>query len=272
MQQAFPRLAQVVNGWQMNIDTMGVYGNFYVKRAIITMIGLGANSAEDAIYPILLVDADGKPLAGDNDYVLHFGKTELPPVHAFWSLTMYDAEGFQAANSLNRFAIGDRDPLQYNTDGSVDLYLQHKSPGHQQGGQLAARAAGPAWRHNAALLPDSPRVQRHLGTTGNTANLARALRPGSNARTQSRSARTPIQLAATRSAITPAQQPLHAIRADLTRAIGQRPPVLPLQARDQPRYVLPHPGTRLSSGEPACDPLHAPRPARPLRHPPPPTR
>ena len=128
MQQAFPRLAKVVNGWQMNIDTMGVYGNFYVKRAVVAMVGLGANSAEDAVYPILLADADGRPLAGDNDYVLHFGKTELPPVHAFWSVTMYDAEGFQAANSLNRFAIGDRDPLQYNTDGSLDLYLQHKPP------------------------------------------------------------------------------------------------------------------------------------------------
>ena len=50
-------------------------------------------------------------------------------MHAFWSVTMYDAEGFQAANSLNRFAIDDRDPLEYNADGSLDLYLQHQSPG-----------------------------------------------------------------------------------------------------------------------------------------------
>jgi hypothetical protein len=78
MQQALPRLAKVVNGWQMNIDTMGVYGNFYVKRAIITMIGLGANSAEDAVYPILMADADGRPLTGDNDYVLHFDRDGLP--------------------------------------------------------------------------------------------------------------------------------------------------------------------------------------------------
>ena len=129
MQQAFPRIAKVVNGWQMNIDTMGVYGNFYVKRAIVTMVGLGANSAEDAVYPILMADADGRPLNGNNDYVLHFDQDGLPPVHAFWSVTMYDAEGFQAANSLNRFAIGDRDPLQYNADGSLDLYIQHTSPG-----------------------------------------------------------------------------------------------------------------------------------------------
>src|SRR5215467_13229895 len=53
----------------------------------------------------------------------------MPPVGAFWSLTMYDAEGFQVANSLNRFAIGDRDALKFNNDGSLDLYIQNESPG-----------------------------------------------------------------------------------------------------------------------------------------------
>ena len=55
--------------------------------------------------------------------------------------------------------------------------------------------------------------------------------------------------------IRAAQQPLHPIRADLARMLGQRPPVLPLQARDQPAQVFPHPGPRLGSPEPACDPL-----------------
>ncbi len=143
MQQAFPRLAKVVNGWQMNIDTIGVYGNFYVKRAVVAMVGLGANSPEDAVYPVLLADADGNPLAGDNDYVLHFDKAGLPPVDAFWSVTMYDAEGFQAANSLNRFAIGDRDPLQYNADGSLDLYIQHTSPGTDREANWLPAPKGP---------------------------------------------------------------------------------------------------------------------------------
>ena len=127
--KALPGLANVVNGWQMNIDTMGVYGNFYVKRAIVTMIGLGANAAEDAIYPVLQADADGQPIRGDSDYVLHFDADQLPPVHAFWSVTMYDGRGFQVANPINRFAIGDRDELTYNPDGSLDLFLQHGSPG-----------------------------------------------------------------------------------------------------------------------------------------------
>jgi hypothetical protein len=65
----------------------------------------------------------------ENKYVLHFSKDELPPVDAFWSLTMYDAEGFQVANSINRFAIGDRDPLSFNGDGSLDLYIQNDNPG-----------------------------------------------------------------------------------------------------------------------------------------------
>ncbi len=132
MQEKLPTLARVVNGWQMNTDTMGVYGNYYLKRAIVAMVGLGANQPQDAIYPLCLADADGKPLEGSNRYVLHFTKDELPPVEAFWSITMYDAEGFQVMNKLNRFAIGDRDDLQYNADGSLDIYIQPDSPGGDQ--------------------------------------------------------------------------------------------------------------------------------------------
>jgi hypothetical protein len=129
MVEKLPTLARVVNGWQMNTDTMGVYGNYYLKRAIVAMVGLGANQPQDAIYPLNVVDADGQPMDGAHSYVLHFEKDELPPVEAFWSITMYDAEGFQVANPLERFAIGDRDDLTYNADGSLDIYMQHESPG-----------------------------------------------------------------------------------------------------------------------------------------------
>jgi hypothetical protein len=132
MRTTLPHLARVTNGWQMNTDSIGVYGNFYLKRAIVAMAGLGANPPEDAVYPLCLADADGRPLEGEHDYVLHFERDELPPVDAFWSVTMYDAEGFQVANPLDRFAIGDRDDLTYNADGSLDLYLQHESPGPER--------------------------------------------------------------------------------------------------------------------------------------------
>ena len=129
MHAKLPTLARVVNGWQMNTDTVGVYGDYYLKRAIVAQVGLGINQPEDAIYPLIIADADGKPPTGDNNYVLHFSKNELPPVDAFWSLTMYDTEGFPVANPANRFAVGDRDVLNYNADGSLDLYIQHDNPG-----------------------------------------------------------------------------------------------------------------------------------------------
>ena len=74
MEWKVPTLARVANGWSMNTDTMGVYGNYYLKRAIVTQLGLGANLPEDAIYPLNLADDTGKPLDGANNYTLHFDK------------------------------------------------------------------------------------------------------------------------------------------------------------------------------------------------------
>ncbi len=121
--------ATQINGWGMNTDSVGVYGNFYFKRAIVSMVGLGANQPEDAIYPLNFADAEGKPLSGEHNYVLHFGKEDLPPVNAFWSVTMYDQAGFPIANSIDRFAISSWMPLKKNSDGSLDLYLQQANPG-----------------------------------------------------------------------------------------------------------------------------------------------
>jgi hypothetical protein len=129
MKWKLPTLARVVNGWSMNTDTMGVYGNYYLKRAIVTQLGLGANLPEDAVYPLNLADETGKPLDGANKYTLHFDKGATPPVNAFWSITLYDAEGFQVGNSLNRFAVSSWMPFKYNPDGSLDLYFQNDSPG-----------------------------------------------------------------------------------------------------------------------------------------------
>jgi hypothetical protein len=124
-----PKLAPVVNGWLMNIDTVGVYGNYYLKRAILAQQGLGANVPADAIYPINLGDESGRPLDGANKYTLNFDKGNTPPVNAFWSVTLYDSERFQVPNAQNRFAVSSWMPLKYNPDGSLDLYFQNESPG-----------------------------------------------------------------------------------------------------------------------------------------------
>jgi hypothetical protein len=125
-------LARVASGWSMNTDTMGVYGNYYLKRAILSKVGLGANLPEDAIYPLNLFDDTGKPLDGTNRYTLHFDKGATPPVNAFWSITLYDNDGFQVANPLNRFAVSSWMPLKTNPDGSLDLFFQNESPGRDK--------------------------------------------------------------------------------------------------------------------------------------------
>jgi hypothetical protein len=129
MEWKIPTLARVVNGWSMNTDTMGVYGNYYLKRAIVAQVGLGANLPEDAIYPVNLGDESGKPLDGANKYALHFNKGETPPANAFWSVTLYDSQGFQVPNALGRFNVASWMPLKYNGDGSLDLYFQNENPG-----------------------------------------------------------------------------------------------------------------------------------------------
>ncbi len=129
MKWKIPTLARVANGWSMNTDTMGVYGNYYLKRAIVAQQGLGANLPEDAIYPLNLADSNGQALDGTNDYTIHFEKSEIPPVDGFWSITLYDQDGFQVPNSLNRFAVSSWMPFKFNGDGSLDLYFQAESPG-----------------------------------------------------------------------------------------------------------------------------------------------
>ena len=124
-----PTLARVANDWSMNTDTVGVYGNYYLKRAILAQQGLGANVVEDAIYPLNLGDESGKPLDGANKYTITFEKGAAPPVNAFWSITLYDQEGFQVGNALNRFTVSSWMPFKYNADGSLDLYFQNESPG-----------------------------------------------------------------------------------------------------------------------------------------------
>jgi len=153
-------LARVANGWSMNTDTMGVYGNYYLKRAIVSQLGLGANLPEDAIYPMNLADDTGRPLDGANKYVLHLDKGQTPPAAAFWSLTLYDSEGFQVPNSLNRFALSSWMPLKTNGDSSLDLYLQNESPGPDKEANWLPAPKGP---FNVLLRLYAPRSDALTG-------------------------------------------------------------------------------------------------------------
>ena len=87
-------------------------------------------------------DSAGQPFDGGKRYVLHFDKSAIPPVRAFWSLTLYDDQGYFTANALSRYAIGDRDPLKFNADGSLDLYIQHDAPGGEKDNNWLPAPAG----------------------------------------------------------------------------------------------------------------------------------
>ncbi len=107
----------------------GAYGTNYLQRAFLNLQGPGWNLPEDAVYPIARVDGDGRKLNGAHEYVIHIAKGEQPPVEGFWSLTMYDPDGFFVPNPLNRVVLSQRDHFNFNDDGSLDLYIQSDSPG-----------------------------------------------------------------------------------------------------------------------------------------------
>jgi hypothetical protein len=130
--EAVARGSRIVNGWAMPVDPIGTYGTDYAKRAGIARYGLGANTLEDAFYPSTGGKLSDAPLDSDRRYVIRFPRGRLPPARAFWSVSVYDDRQLFPANPLSRFALGDRDPLVFNPDGSLDLYLQRQSPGPER--------------------------------------------------------------------------------------------------------------------------------------------
>ncbi|MDH3677485.1 MAG: DUF1214 domain-containing protein, partial [Nitrosopumilus sp.] len=131
-----PTMGTIQNGW-MILSGGGNYGTDYLFRASIAVFGLGYNVDEDANYPLGFQDNNGDVLNGENKYVLHFPEGQLPPVNAFWSVTMYENSYFYA-NSIDRYAIGDRDELEFNEDDSLDIYIQHESPEGKESNWLPA--------------------------------------------------------------------------------------------------------------------------------------
>ena len=126
------RAARIMNGWVMMTSPIGTYGTDYLKRALIAFMGLGASPVEDAIFPTAFTTADGSPFDSDAKYEVRFPHNGLPPARAFWSLTMYNDRQLFADNPIGRFAIGDRDHLRFDSDGSLMLYVQRESPGRDK--------------------------------------------------------------------------------------------------------------------------------------------
>lgn len=119
---------QIQNGiWSCFGEPIGEFGTEYKYRALVALGGLGANPISVAMYLKTTVDSEGNRLTGEKSYVLHFDAEELPPVEAdgFWSVTIYDSEtDLLIDNKLDRYCINDRSEIQYNEDGSLDIYIQ----------------------------------------------------------------------------------------------------------------------------------------------------
>jgi hypothetical protein len=118
----------LIRGWSTPPAIIGNYGTFYNTRAIVAMAGLGANLPEDAVYPSVRVDSNGRALNGRHRYRLHFKTGELPPVNAFWSITAYGTDNFFIPNPIHRYSLGDRNELVFNTDGSLDIHIMATQP------------------------------------------------------------------------------------------------------------------------------------------------
>ena len=116
------------NKWTVIREGIGSYGTNYSMRALVSMIGLGALKPVEAAYPNAVMDIEGKQLNGNYRYRIHFDSGKTPPVDAFWSLTMYDDRRLLIDNPIQRYALGDRDPLEFNSDGSLDIMIQHQQP------------------------------------------------------------------------------------------------------------------------------------------------
>ncbi|MFV0278853.1 MAG: DUF1254 domain-containing protein, partial [Parahaliea sp.] len=122
------QLGVQVKGWTINYSGAD-FGGDYLLRAAVAKDQTGVSIAEEAIYPSGREDSDGNPLDGQYQYRIVIPKAELPPVDAFWSITLYDDRGIMVHNPINRYSIGDRTPgLAVADDGSITIALQHQRP------------------------------------------------------------------------------------------------------------------------------------------------
>ena len=118
-------------GWAVELNK-GAYGTNYLQRAAMALVNPGAPKPEDEVAIVAHVDGVGQPLSGANRYEIHIPKDEAPPVHAFWSITIYGEQMSFVGNALNKHTVSARDALKPNADGSLDILVQAEPPAHEK--------------------------------------------------------------------------------------------------------------------------------------------
>jgi hypothetical protein len=147
-----------VRGWITPPAEIGAFGTQYNLRAVVAMIGLGANLPADASYPAASVDSEGGALNGRHRYRLHFAAKDLPPVRAFWSVTAYGSDDFLIPHPSGRHKLGSQEPLQFNADGSLDLWIQAEPPAPAQRANWLPVQHGEPFLLNARLYGPLPQA------------------------------------------------------------------------------------------------------------------
>lgn len=122
------KYAQKLGQWVYYGKPIGDFGTEYTYRAMVALVGLGANTVDVAIYPKTAVDETGAALTGEKKYTLHF--ETLPPTleGGFWSVTAYGEDDFLIDNSIDRYCINDRSDFKLNADGTLDIILSKDAP------------------------------------------------------------------------------------------------------------------------------------------------
>ncbi len=133
---------------------LGAYGTRYFLRAIVADVGLGALKNDEAVYQGARKDSLGRPLIGSRKYVIHFKKGMTPPVNAFWSVSLYDQEGYYVDNPIHRYKLGSNSKLSFNKDGSLDLYIQNTPPPN---GKMSNWLPSPKTQFNLNLRMYAPK-------------------------------------------------------------------------------------------------------------------
>jgi hypothetical protein len=132
--EAVDQISRKVNGWNVgsSFGDRAFYNGDWLRRAAAAQSGIYGNSAAEAVYPMARSDADGQPLDGSqHPYTLTFPAGQLPPVNAFWSVTMYDGKTqLLIQNPIDRYLINSTmlPSMKKGPDGSLTIYLQNKAP------------------------------------------------------------------------------------------------------------------------------------------------
>jgi hypothetical protein len=143
--QAADHLGKDINGWKVSspFGDRAFFNGDWLLRAAGAKAGIYGNDAVEATYPITKTLADGQPLDGSKaNYTLTFAARQFPPVNAFWSVTIYDAQSFMVENPIHRYDIASWMPLTYNQDGSLEVYVQKDAPGKDKEANWLPAAAG----------------------------------------------------------------------------------------------------------------------------------